>query len=159
MNIWTRKGAAPIAPYRIHFSINGGDQGIRLVKECSKWRWRRSTGARGTTTRQPAAFHYLFISVVCSMEKYLYNLSKSTPSVPNYKTFQQSWSVKVFYIWTNLYNRIMILLYKLSTIKFFINYIFIVHQFDIINFYISLYNFGQIWNCFDSPRFLKCLIV
>ena len=53
----------------------------------------------------------------------------------------------------------MILLYKLSTIKFFINYIFILHQFDIINFYIFLYNFSQTWNYFNSLRFLGCLII
>ena len=68
--------------------------------------------------------------------------------------------LKFFYVWPNLYNRIIIfILYKLSTIRFFISYIFIVHQFDIINFYISLYNFGQTWYCFDSPRFLGCLII
>ena len=45
------------------------------------------------------------------------------------------------------------MLYKLSII------IFIVHQFDIINLYISFYNFSQTWYCFDSPRFLWCLII
>ena len=41
-------------------------------------------------------------------------------------------------------NGLVPLLYKLSTIRFFIIHIFIVHQFDIINLYIFLYNFGQI---------------
>ena len=30
------------------------------------------------------------------------------PSVPNYKSFQQSWRVKVFQVWLNIYNKIII---------------------------------------------------
>ena len=41
----------------------------------------------------------------------------------------------------------------------FSRYIFIVHQFDIINLYIPLYNLGQIWDCFNSPKFLECLLI
>ena len=34
-----------------------------------------------------------------------------------------------------------------------------MHLFDVINFYISLYNFGQTLRWFDSPRFLEWLII
>ena len=34
-----------------------------------------------------------------------------------------------------------------------------MHLFDVINLYISLYNFGQILRWFDSPRFLEWLII
>jgi len=34
-----------------------------------------------------------------------------------------------------------------------------VHLFDVINLYIFLYNFGQTLRWFDSPRFLKWLII
>ena len=37
-----------------------------------------------------------------------HNAIYSTPFFPNYKTFQQSWRIKFFYIWLNLYNRIII---------------------------------------------------
>ena len=31
----------------------------------------------------------------------------STPSVPNYKSFQEFWRVKVFQVWPNLYDKII----------------------------------------------------
>ena len=34
-----------------------------------------------------------------------------------------------------------------------------MHLFDVINLYISLYNFGQTLRLFDSPRFLEWLII
>ena len=30
-----------------------------------------------------------------------------TPSVPNYKSFQESWRVTVFQVWPNLYDKII----------------------------------------------------
>ena len=42
---------------------------------------------------------------------------------------------------------------------FFVSYIFIVYLFDVINIFVSLYNFSQTLRWFDSPKFLKWLII
>ena len=81
-----------------------------------------------------------------------------TPSVPNYKSFQEFWRVKVFQVWLNLYDKIITFMIPII-IRFFVSYIFIVHLFDVINLYISLYNFGQTLKWFDSPKFLEWLII
>ena len=47
----------------------------------------------------------------------------------------------------------------INIIKFFVSYIFIVYLFDVINFSIFLYNFGQTLRWLDSPKFLESLII
>jgi len=40
--------------------------------------------------------------------KFLIREAKTnTPSVPNYKSFQESWRVKIFQVWPNLYDKII----------------------------------------------------
>ena len=75
-----------------------------------------------------------------------------TPSIPNYKLFQESWRVKVFQVWSNLYNKIIIFIIP-SIIRFFISYIFILYLFDVINLYVSLYNFSQTWKSLTLQDF------
>ena len=69
-----------------------------------------------------------------------------TPSIPNYKSFQESWRVKASQVWPNLYDEIITFMIQLSIIRFFINYIFIVHLLNLINFYDFFYNFGRTWD-------------
>ena len=82
-----------------------------------------------------------------------------TPSVPNYKSFQEPWRVKNFQVWLNLNNKIIIFTISIKYHRFFISHIFIVYLFDVINFCVSLYNFGQTLRWFDSSRFLEWRIV
>ena len=82
-----------------------------------------------------------------------------TPSVPNYKSFQEPWRVKKFQVWPNLNNKIIIFTISIKYHRFFISHIFIVYLFDVINLCVSLYNFGQTLRWFDSPRFLEWLII
>ena len=69
-----------------------------------------------------------------------------TPSIPNYKSFQESWRVKASQVWSNLYDKIITFMIPIKYHWFFVNYIFIVYLFDIINLCNSFNNFSQTWD-------------